>query len=108
MFNTFMYYLMFMRILEFVISPTTVILRPGEDSPVFACQLSSGGLPFWQVNGVRYTLAGLSNGDLPGHNASGDNITVSVPVNGTEYVCVIPTNPIIMSQPAFLYIAGKL
>ena len=63
------------------------------------------------MNGVSYTLAGLSNGDLPGHNASGTNIAVSVPVNGTEYVCVIPhvpPNPTTLSEPAYLYIAGKL
>jgi len=98
-------------ILEFVISPTTVILYPGEGSAVFACQSSTDVIPLWQVNGVRYTLARLSHGDLPGHNASGTNITVSIPVNGTEYVCVIHTvspNTTIMSQSAFLYIAGKL
>ena len=68
-------------------------------------------LPLWQVNGTTYTLAGLSNGELSGHNASGTNITVSVPVNGTKYVCVIPAappNPSTSSEPGYLYIAGKL
>ena len=63
----------------------------------------------WEVDGMRYGLDELLDGDLPGHISSGTNITVSGPVNGTKYVCVIPTvppNPIIMSEPAFLYIAS--
>ena len=100
---------MYLRILEFVITPSTVILFPGDTSAVFACQLSAG-VPLWQVNGASYTLAGLSNGELSGHNVNGTNITVSVPVNGTKYVCVIPAvppSPTTLSDPAFLYIAGK-
>ena len=53
----------------------------------------------------------LFDGDLPGHNISGTNITVSMPMNGTKYVCVVPAtppNPTIMTEPAFLYIAGEL
>ena len=94
--------------LEFDLSPTTVILYLGDTSAVFACQLSDGITPLWEVNGVRYTLDGLSNGDLSGHGVSGANVTVSVPVNGTKYVCIIPVTPVISSDPAFLYIAGEL
>ena len=63
------------------------------------------------MNGTRYTLEELSDGNLNGHSANGTNITVSVPVNDTKYVCIIPTtppNPVILSDPAFLYIAGEL
>ena len=105
------HYNMSFCILEFAITPSTVTLFPGDTSAVFACQLSSGIIPLWQVNGVSYTLTGLSNGELSGHSVSGTNIIVSVPMNGTEYVCVIPAvppNPTILSNPAFLYIAGEL
>ena len=63
------------------------------------------------MDGVRYGLDELFDGDLPGHIVTGSNITVSSPVNGTKYVCVIPLtppNPTVFSDPAFLYIAGKL
>ena len=60
---------------------------------------------------MRYGPDELFDGDLPGHNISGTNITVSMPMNGTKYVCVLPAirpNPTIMTEPAFLYIAGEL
>ena len=63
------------------------------------------------MDGINYRLDQLFDGDLPGHNVTGRNITVSIPVNGTSYECVIPVtppNPTIISDPAFLYIAGKL
>ena len=63
------------------------------------------------MDGTRYGLDELQDGYLPGHNVTGSNITVSTPMNGTKYVCVIPLippNPTVMSDPAFLYIAGKL
>ena len=91
--------------LEFTISPTTVILFPGDTSAVFTCQFSTGALPSWEVNGITYTIEQLSDGVLNGHSASGTNIVVSLPVNGTKYVCVILSN---RSDPAFLYIAGEL
>ena len=65
----------------------------------------------WEVNGTRYGLDELFDGDLPGHNVSGSNITVSSPINSTKYVCLIPAIPParpILSNPAFLYIAGEL
>ena len=91
--------------LEFTISPTTVILFPGDTSAMFTCQFSTGASPSWEVDGMIYTIKQLTNGFLNGHNASGTNITVSEPMNGTKYVCVVPSN---RSDPAFLYIAGKL
>ena len=97
--------------LEFVVSPTTVILFPGENSTVFLCKVNPSIIVVsWEVNGMSFRLDELVDGDLPGHNSSGSNITVSIPVNGTKYVCVIPATPPalpILSDPAFLYIAGK-
>ena len=92
--------------------PTDVILFPGEATAVFECVIDPSIVVIsWQVDGIRYGLDELFDGDLPGHNATGTNITVSIPVNGTSYVCVVPRtppNPTIISDPAFLYIAGKL
>ena len=99
--------------LEFVITPSTVILFPGDNGAVFACQTDPPVIISWEVNGTSYRPDELFIGvpELPGHNASGTNITVSVPVNGTKYICVIPAvppDPPALSDPAFLYIAGKL
>ena len=98
--------------LEFVVSPTTVILLPGDTSAQFDCVVNPSLLVIaWEVDGMRYGLDELFEGDLPGHNVSGGNITVAMPMNGTKYVCVIPAippNPTITSEPAFLYITGEL
>lgn len=98
--------------LEFLVSPTDVILFPGETTAVFECAIDTSiTANAWQVDGINYRLDQLFDGDLPGHNVTGRNITVSIPVNGTSYECVIPVtppNPTIISDPAFLYIAGKL
>ena len=97
--------------LEFAITPAGAILFPGDNSAVFACQANPPVAVLWEVDGMTFRLDEIFDGGLPGHNVSGTNITVSVPVNGTRYVCVIPgipPNPTIMSDPAFLYIAGKV
>ena len=100
--------------LEFVVSPTDVILFPGETSAVFECVIDSSThiiVNDWIVDGRNYRLDEIFDGRLPGHNVTGRNITVSIPVNGTSYACVIPRTPpipTIISDPAFLYIAGKL
>ena len=97
---------------EFVITPTTVILFPGEPSAQFLCQVNPSLLTVsWEVNGMRYVLDQIFGGELPGHNVSGSNLTVSSPMNGTKYVCLIPATPParpILSDPGFLYIAGEL
>ena len=67
------------------------------------------------MNGASYTLGQLFIGMPPGHNVSGTNIVVTDIVlgdsrNGSEYRCVVdqlPPNPEIVSDPAFLYVAGK-
>ena len=102
----------YLCVLEFVFPPSTVILFPGETSAIFECVINPSAIIIsWEVNTARYGLDELFKGHLPGHNVSGTNITVSVPMNGTKYVCVIPAvppNPTISSNPAFLYIASKL
>ncbi|XP_065912117.1 uncharacterized protein [Dysidea avara] len=77
------------------------------------CYLTSG-IPVWTVNGALYSLNDLFNGLLPGHNISGTNILVTSIVlgdnrNGSMYQCLIPQTPPlpdILSDPAFLYVAG--
>ena len=108
-----MYYILNCEfLLEFVITPSTIVLFPGDTSTVLACQVNPNTtLPSWEVNGMNYRLDELFRGDLPGHNVSGTNITVSMPVNGTKYICIIPAvppNSPILSNPAFLYIAGEV
>jgi len=103
---------MYLFDLEFVITPVTIILFPGDTSVVFACEIDPPTtIPSWDVDGTPYRLDELFDGDLSGHSASGTNITVSTPVNGTKYQCVIsqlpPALPMLSNPPAFLYIAGK-
>ena len=94
---------------EFSVTPTTVTLYPGDTSAVFYC-VADPFVIVWEINGMIYRLDELFTGDLSGHNVSGSNITVSNPVHGTKYVCVIPRTPptpSVLSDPAFLYIVGK-
>ena len=44
------------------------------------------GVIVWEVNGTTYRRDQLDNGDLPGHNRTGSNILVNIPVNNTEYM----------------------
>ena len=63
----------------------------------------------WRVNGTDYTLTGLTNGALLGHNRIGTNTLVNRPVNNTEYICVSQTNDgETSSDPAYIIIiAGE-
>ena len=65
------------------------------------------GVALWRVNHADYSLFGLTNGNLPGHNRSGTNILVDSPVNNTEYICLSQTNNGgVLSDPAYIIIAG--
>ena len=82
----------------------------GDTNAVFYC-LAPPFVLAWEVNGERFGLDEINDGDLPGHSVSGSNLTVTAPVNGSKYVCVIPQippTPSVLSDPAFLYIAGEL
>ena len=70
------------------------------------------GFPTWNVtiNGDdrEITPNTLAHNGLAGHDSSGPNILINVPVNNTRYICV--SNEINVgtpSDPAFVYIAGK-
>ena len=66
------------------------------------------GVALWRVNGTNYTLDGLTNGALQGHNRTGTNILVNSPVNNTEYICVSQANDREnSSDSAYIIIAGE-
>jgi len=90
------------RILE---GPSNFIVIPPATEAVFSCILTEGALPSWRINGVFFLRSDL----LPaGHILDGNNLNVSIPVNGTEYVCLITflNGTVVGSDPALLYIAG--
>ena len=60
------------------------------------------------MNGTTRILDDLIAGAEPGHNISGPNIVINVPMNDTEYICVSSAlgAPSVRSPPGFLYIAG--
>ena len=69
----------------------------------------TGVVTAWRVNGTSYTRNQLTNGSLSGHNRTGANILVNIPVNNTQYFCVFlddNTNEG-NSDPAYIIIAGK-
>ena len=61
------------------------------------------------MNGTSFTIGRLLAGAVEGHNTSGSNIVINIPMNDTEYICVsyALNIPDVMSLPAFLYIAGE-
>ena len=69
----------------------------------------TGTVIVWRVDGTDYLLSGLTNGDLPGHSAIGNNILVNRPMNNTEYICVYLNDrgTSIRSDPTYIVIAGK-
>ena len=75
----------------------------------------TGGVASWRVNSVTYTITGLFNGQLAGHNITGSNIIVEDIMmndgrNGSIYICIIPQTPPIpdiVSDPYTLYVAGE-
>ena len=91
--------------------PSDVIYFPNQGPnqlPVeLTCTISEGSTG-WRVNGDRiYTLTEIRNGELAGHSLNGANLVINTPVNNTEYNCVsIRDDGNVISDPAFLYIAG--
>ena len=92
--------------------PSNVIYFPGRTPLPIELICNVTGFPSWSVtvNGTmdEYTLNSLFRGELNGHNASGNNILINVPVNNSEYVCISNVGTTaISSNPAFIYVAGK-
>ena len=93
--------------------PGIVIAHPGQDVELL-CNVT-GGVSYWRVNNVTYTLSQLFTGQLAGHNSNGSNIIVEDIMmnddrNGSVYICLIPQTPPvpdIVSSPTILYIAGE-
>ena len=89
-------------------APNNVTYFPGLTPlpVVMICNVT--GVAAWIVNDTTYFLSDLSNGLLLGHNRTGTNMLINIPVNNTEYVCLSQTNDgSVQSEPAYIYIAGK-
>ena len=88
--------------------PSNVTYIPGQTSLPIILICNVTGFASWIVNGTSYLTSQLGGGGLNGHSASGANIVINIPVNGTEYICVSNTlNDAVNSTPAFLHIAGE-
>ena len=88
--------------------PSNVTYLPGLTPLPIELTCSVTGVASWRVNGSDYVLASLTNGVLPGHNRTGTNILVNIPVNNTEYICVSLTNDgETSSDPTYIIIAGE-
>ena len=89
--------------------PSNVTYIPGRSLLPIVLICNVTGFPSWEVNGTAHTPGDLLAGNEPGHNASGANIVINIPMNDTEYICLsnILGARAARSPPAFLYIAGK-
>ena len=89
--------------------PSNVTYIPGQTPLPIELTCNITGFPFWRVNGTLHTVGNLRAGILEGHNISGSNILINVPVNDTEYICIssVLNSDDVTSPPAFLIIAGE-
>ena len=88
---------------------------PGQNVE-FECNVTEGsGAVQWDVNGLTFNPLQLFFGNLPGHTINTDNqrniIVTNIVENdsrhGSVYRCFLVGPPIVVSDPAFLYVAGK-
>ena len=89
--------------------PSNVTYIPGR-TPLPIVQICNvTGFPGWRINGTLRSAVEFLAGIVYGHNISGANILINVPMNDTEYVCTSNAVgvPAVVSPPAFLYIAGE-
>ena len=93
--------------------PSTVIYFPGQTMLSIEMMCNVTGVLTWEVtiNGTEkeFTLNALLIGRLAGHGVNADdNILINVPMNNSRYICVSNiVSQRLLSDPAFLYIAGK-
>ena len=85
--------------------PSDFIVIPPSTEAVFSCNLTEGGLPSWRINGSLFVRSAVYPA---GHVLDGIYLNISIPVNGTEYICVLIflNGTTTESDPAFLFIAG--
>ena len=94
-------------IIRIIEGPSNVIVFPPKTTAVFFCNVTHPALPSWRINGIVY----LRNEMYPAGHVLGDfNLTVTSGTNNSNYNCVIffLNGSMIISDPAFLYYAGKL
>jgi len=102
-----MYKPSFFIVIVILEGPSDFIVIPPANEAVFSCNLTEGALPVWRINGTLF----VRNEVFPaGHVLDGFNLNVTMPVNGTPYGCVLffLNGSASESEPAFLYIAGKM
>ena len=89
--------------------PSNVTYIPGRTPLPIELTCNITGFPSWRVNGTLYSVGDLRAGMPEGHDISGSNIVINIPMNDTEYICIssVLDAADVTSPPAFLYIAGK-
>ena len=90
---------------EILEGPSDFIVIPPANEAVFTCNVSEGALPTWRINGIIYLRAQ----QYPtGHVLDGIHLNVTMPANGSEYICLIIflNGTAVGSDPGFLLIAG--
>ena len=113
--SNFMYVCIYISTVGIIIEgPSTVIYFPGQTMLPIELMCNVTGFKTWVVtiNGTEdeFTLNGLAVGQLAGHGINADdNILINVPMNNSRYICVsnVASQRTLLSDPAFLYIAGK-
>ncbi|XP_065892637.1 uncharacterized protein [Dysidea avara] len=89
---------------EILEGPSDFIVIPPANEAVFTCNVSEGALPTWRINGIIYLRAQ----QYPtGHVLDGIHLNVTMPANGSEYICLIIflNGTAVGSDPGFLLIA---
>ena len=78
---------------------------PPANEAVFSCNFSEGALPNWRINGTLFVRSAMFPA---GHVLDGNNLNVTMPNNGTTYICVLIflNGTAIESDLAVLFIAG--
>ena len=93
---------------DMIVGPSSVTYLPGLTPLPILLTCNVAGIATWTVNDTDYTLANLTDGELPAHSLDGTNLLILSPVNNTEYICVSQTNDgKTRSDPAYIVIAGK-
>ena len=90
-----------------IAGPGNITYLPGLTPLPIELTCNVTGVALWRVNGTDFLLDRLTNEDLPGHNVTGSNILVDSPVNNTEYICVSVGTNNVLSDPAYIIIAGE-
>ena len=86
--------------------PSDFIVIPPATEAVFSCNITEGGLPSWRINGSLFVRSAVFPA---GHVLDGIYLNISMPANGSEYICVLIflNGTAVETDPAFLFVAGE-